>query len=73
MKAKLNLTPHLVLENERTIEIWYEDHLVCTVTGADGPGVRIVSRVAPRIEHFPPSSDILDAHVTQLMFSQAVR
>lgn len=43
MKAELRIAPHTVL-NASVIEVWYGGKLVCTVTGADGPGIRIISK-----------------------------
>lgn len=44
MKTELRLQPHTVLPVKYVVEIWYDGKLIGTVTGADGPGVRIVSK-----------------------------
>ena len=44
MKSELRLTEHKVLPGEHTVEVWHDGRLVCTVVGADGPGVRVISR-----------------------------
>lgn len=49
MKATLKLADHSVLPGEKVIEIWWKDQsglerMIGIVTGADGPGVRIVSK-----------------------------
>jgi hypothetical protein len=44
MKTELRLCPHSVLRGEKIIEIWYADNFIGTVTGADGPGIRVVSK-----------------------------
>jgi hypothetical protein len=43
-KSKLILKDHAVLPGEMTIEVWYEDRFIATVTGADGPGVRVMTK-----------------------------
>jgi hypothetical protein len=44
MKTELRLAAHLQTPGANVIEIWYGDRLIATVTGADGPGVRIISK-----------------------------
>jgi hypothetical protein len=44
MKSELRLQPHTVLPGKYAVEIWYDGKLIGTVTGADGPGVRIISK-----------------------------
>ena len=47
MKAKLRLKPHGILRGAQIIEVVWNGRLVCTVAGADGPGVRIISKYIP--------------------------
>jgi hypothetical protein len=44
MKSELRLQPHTVMPGKYVAEIWYDGKLIGTVTGADGPGVRIISK-----------------------------
>lgn len=44
MKTELRLKPHYVLPGPQIVEIWHDGKLIGTVTGADGPGVRIISK-----------------------------
>ena len=44
MKSELRLKPHSVLPGANVIEVVWNGRLVCTITGADGPGVRIISK-----------------------------
>jgi hypothetical protein len=44
MKAELRLRPHTGLSDARVIEVWYGGQFIATVTGADGPGVRVISK-----------------------------
>lgn len=43
-KSKLKLESHLTLSGENVVEVWYEGKFIATVTGADVPGVRIVTK-----------------------------
>lgn len=44
MKTQLVVAPHLVLPGQTVVEIWYSGELIGTVAGADGPGVRVISK-----------------------------
>ena len=44
MKTELRLKPHAILPGANIIEVWHEGEFIGEVTGADGPGVRIISR-----------------------------
>lgn len=44
MKTELRAVPHLVLPGQTVIELWHDGVFIGTVTGADGPGVRVVSK-----------------------------
>lgn len=43
-KSKLKLKPHALIEDQEAMEVWHEGTLVATVYGADGPGVRVLSK-----------------------------
>lgn len=43
-KSKLTLKSHTLILGEEVVEIWYENILIGTVCGADGPGVRVISK-----------------------------
>ena len=43
-KSQLRLKPHSVLPGEQVIEIWYQGKFIGQVTGAEGPGVRVISK-----------------------------
>jgi hypothetical protein len=43
-KSELVVKSHGILSGEAVIEVWYEEELVATVYGADGPGVRVISK-----------------------------
>ena len=44
-KSQLRLGKHLA-DNTDVIEVWYGDKFIATVYGADGPGVRVISKYA---------------------------
>ncbi len=44
MKTQVRVVDHSVLPGEKLIEIWYAGELIGSVTGADGPGVRIITK-----------------------------
>lgn len=44
MKAEIRVRPHGGLSGQNLIEVFYDGHFIATVVGADGPGIRIVSR-----------------------------
>jgi hypothetical protein len=44
MKTELRLAAHLIVPGAVVVEVWYAGALIATVAGADGPGVRIISK-----------------------------
>ena len=46
MKTHLRITPHSVPPGANVVEIWHDGKLIGTLAGADGPGVRIISKYA---------------------------
>lgn len=44
MKAELRLAPHEVLPGQNSIEVWWNGEMIAVVAGADGPGVRVISK-----------------------------
>jgi len=56
MKSKLKIEPHQMIAGETVIEVWYDGKFIATVTGADGPGVRVISKhpVRVRLADSPP-------------------
>lgn len=44
MKTELRARPHDVILGAVVFEVWYGGQFIAVVTGADGPGVRIVSK-----------------------------
>lgn len=58
MKAELIVKPHSVMPDTQVIEVHYDGQFIATVAGADGPGVRIVSKHAANIQEQPPRPPI---------------
>ena len=44
MKTELLIKDHDVLPGAKVVELWYDGKLIGCVYGADGPGVRVVSK-----------------------------
>lgn len=49
MKSELKLADHafagsLVPSHTKVVEIWYDGKMIGTVAGADGPGVRVITK-----------------------------
>jgi len=49
MKTELRLAPHTVIEGANVVEIWHGGQFIGQISGAEGPGVRVMSKhpVAP--------------------------
>jgi len=43
-KTELRIQEHSIVPGAKVIEVWYKGNLIGTVAGADGPGVRIISK-----------------------------
>lgn len=44
MKSELRIVAHSVLPVQQVVEVWFDGTMVAAVYGADGPGVRVVSK-----------------------------
>ena len=44
MKTQFRVAPHSTLPGQLELELWHDGQLIGTVTGADGPGVRVPSK-----------------------------
>lgn len=44
MKSELRLGRHAVIGGANVIEVWYQGQFIATVAGADGGGVRVISK-----------------------------
>ena len=59
MKTELRLAEHSVLTDEKVIELWFGGVFIGQVVGADGPGVRVLSK-------YPKSSADIDPLITEV-------
>ena len=65
MKAILREAPHSVFPSQTVIEVWYNGEFIATITGADGPGVRIISKhklVYDEVGNVPTILEVQVAH-----------
>lgn len=62
MKSEIIVKPHSVLPNAQVIEVWWNGRFIATVAGADGPGVRIISK-------HPAAVDTQVPMTTQITFN----
>lgn len=60
MKTELRLRPHTLLADTAVIDVYYDGDFIATVTGTDGPGVRVHSRY---VLTATPDVSIPDVHV----------
>jgi hypothetical protein len=44
VKTELRAEPHAVLPGAVTVELWHDGRFIGTVVGADGPGVRVITK-----------------------------
>jgi hypothetical protein len=44
MKTELRAVPHSIVPGATIFEVWHDGQFIATVTGADGPGVRVISK-----------------------------
>ena len=44
MKTELRAVPHSVVPGVTIFEVWHDGKFIATVTAADGPGVRVISK-----------------------------
>lgn len=43
-KSTLRVKPHHLIEGAHVVEVWHGGEMVASVYGADGPGVRVVTK-----------------------------
>lgn len=44
MKSELRLGQHGILKGQSVVEVWHDGKFICSIYGADGPGVRIITK-----------------------------
>lgn len=53
-KSELRPRPHHLLPGVTVVEVWWRGRFIAEVTGADGPGVRVISKHARTIKAASP-------------------
>ena len=53
MKSELRFAEHSEIAGARTVEVWYGGQMIGCVYGADGPGVRVISKFGLELEQIP--------------------
>lgn len=43
-KSNLKLSDHLIYSEEKTVEVWHEGEFVASVYGAEGPGIKVITK-----------------------------
>jgi len=56
MKSELRMSDHAIVPGAKIFEVWWHGELVCTVAGADGPGVRVISKYYAKVFVEDPKS-----------------
>ncbi len=46
MKTELRLAPHAILPGQQVVEVWHDGQFLGQVVGADGPGIRVLTKHA---------------------------
>lgn len=44
MKTELRPVPHSTISGAIVLEVWHDGQFIATITGDDGPGVRVISK-----------------------------
>lgn len=65
MKTELRLARHTQLPDANVIEIWWAGKLIGQVTGADGPGVRVLSKY-PIVAIEVPNERATPVHIVEV-------
>ena len=64
MKSELRLSRHDVVPGALVAEIWYDGQFIGEVVGADGPGVRVISKYIAEVQAEPGLSGSLVGPLT---------
>jgi hypothetical protein len=44
MKTELRFRPHASNSHQNVVELWHNEEFIGTITGAEGPGVRVITK-----------------------------
>jgi len=59
MKSELKIAKHSVIAGANIIEIWFDGKFVGQVTGADGPGIRVLSKYSLDAKVIPKGTSLV--------------
>jgi hypothetical protein len=63
MKSELRLAEHSVLAGQHVVEIWHGGQFVGQVCGADGPGVRVVTKHPVSVQVVPGVVNVAEVSI----------
>lgn len=68
MRSELKPDRHRIRQGESVVEIWFDGELLGTITAADGPGFKIISKHissanAGPLLHLGEDADVLEIHL----------
>ncbi len=63
MKTELRLAAHSVIPGQQVVEIWHDGQFIGQVTGADGPGVRIISKHPLMSSHDEGTPEVVNVRI----------
>ena len=58
MKSELRVDAHSITDGALVVEVWYANELLATVYGADGPGVRVISKHRLHVDPADPRASV---------------
>lgn len=58
MKSELRLSKHEIIEGAMVVEIWHDGQFIGQVVGADGPGVRVITKHMMQVATVGPETSI---------------
>lgn len=63
MKTALILCQHATLPDQQMVELWHNGQLIGAVYGADGPGLRIISKHPIQLGGFGQRPNLIELHI----------
>ncbi len=61
MKTELRAVPHTTRPGVTVFEVWHDGQFIASITGADGPGVRVFSKhplKATQVDGYPNEVEV---------------
>lgn len=63
MKSELRLARHTVLPGQQVVEIFHDGEFIGQVAGADGPGVRVLSKHELSTKTEPGAVNVVEVRI----------